>query len=253
MFKQHSNDNYEARFGELEKKIDYIEKQNSELLWASYFRDSIVSSSWVKDKSFSATNGAASYSFLYKLFKIYEILQPSVIVEFGLGQSTNLTRQYCSANSRSLAIVVDHDDSWVKTYQKFTKGIDNLSLKILPTEDFELRDGAIGAKDTQYKGVKKVLARSLGNKKLNLVIVDGPIGVDKEYSRTDILGLTGDLADRFVVIIDDSNRTGEQNTIKILRDELNKVGVNYADWTVNGMKQQTIFASSDIADILWAV
>lgn len=253
MFKQQSNDSIDKKLRALEEKISYIEKQNSELLWANYFRDSIVSSSWVKDKSFSATNGAASYSFLYKLFKVYEIVQPETILEFGLGQSTNLTRQYCSVNKKAFAVVCDHDDLWVETYKKYTKGLDNLTLEVLPTEDFILEDGTIGAKDTQYKKVEKALLKSFGRQKLNLVIVDGPIGVDKKYSRTNILSLVDSLARKFVVIIDDSNRIGEQNTITLLRKSLKEKDIEFADWTVNGMKQQTIFASTDIADILWAI
>lgn len=242
------------RFQRIEEKLDGIEKQNSELLWASYFRDSIASSDWVHDKSFSAVNGAASYSFLYKLFKVYDIFKPEVILEFGLGQSTNLTRQYCAANKKSIAVVFDHDRTWVDTYKAFTDGINNLSLKVAPTEDFKLPDGSFGAADTQYKGLKKILkASDIANKKLNLIIVDGPIGVDKSFSRTDILGLTSHLADTFVIIIDDSNRQGEQATIALLRERLSKKKIDYADWTVNGMKQQTIFASKDIADVLWAI
>lgn len=249
MLKQRAKKAINSRFQKIENRLDYIEKQNSELLWASYFRDSIASSNWVIDKSFSATNGAANYSFLYKLFKIYDIIKPNSILEFGLGQSTNLTRQYCAANKSTNAIVIDHDNAWVETYKKYTKGIKNLTLEVLPTEDFKLKDGRLGAKDTQYKGLKK----TIGDKKFNLVIVDGPIGVDKEYSRTDILGLTNALADTFVILIDDSNRTGEQNTVRLLRDKLDKNKKRYTDWTVNGMKQQTIFASADVADILWAI
>lgn len=244
---------FDDRLKELESRLDRIEKQNSELLWASYFRDSIASSEWVHNKSFSAVNGAASYSFLYKLFKIYDVLKPKNILEFGLGQSTNLTKQYCIANKSAKAIVCDHDKKWVEAYSSTITGIDNLFLLLSPTEDFRLADGTIGAKDTQYKNLKKKLSQGNHTEKFNLIIVDGPIGVDKKYSRTDIIGLTDRLDKTFVVIIDDSNREGEQNTISLLKANLDNKGVGYADWTVNGSKQLTIFASNDVADLLWAI
>lgn len=243
----------EERIQALEAQLEVIEKQNSELLWASYFRDSITSSEWVKNKSFSAVGGAASYSFLYKLYRIYDVIKPISILEFGLGQSTNLTRQYCIANKKAKAVVVDHDEVWVDAYSNLIKGVDNVSLLLCDTEDYLLPDGSVGAKDTQYASLKTKLKNKKYNPTYDLIIVDGPIGVGKPYSRTDVLGLTDKLASTFVIIIDDSNRDGEQRTVELLRQQLDKKKIKYSDWTVNGLKQQTYFSSPDIADLLWAI
>lgn len=248
-FKKYFNNRFEV----LENHLEDIKKQNSELLWASYFRDSIASSNWVINKSFSAVNGAANYSLLYKILKVYEFVKPNNIIEFGLGQSTNLTRQYCAANPKAHAVVLDHDKQWVNAYSEMTKNINNLSLIVCDTEDFILPNGDIGAKDTQYEGLKQKLSKINKNNLFDFIIIDGPIGVDKRYSRTDILNLTDKLASTFVIIIDDSNRKGEQNTISLLRGMLEEKKIRYSDWTVNGIKQQTIFATVDIADVLWAL
>ena len=244
--------NMQTQLSEIENRLKEIEKLNQELLWGSYFQNSIASSNWVLDRSFSATNGAANYSLLYKLFKVYDIVKPKNILEFGLGQSTSLTRQYCVANKSAHAIVCDDSREWVKTYESTIEGVDNLKLLFCDTEDFVLPDGSVGAEDTQYKGLKPKL-KKITKEPFDLVVVDGPVGVGKPYSRTDILGLVDNLAKTFVVIIDDSNRVGEQSTITLLRKALEEKKKNFADWTVNSTKQQTIFASKDVADILWSV
>lgn len=117
--------------------LDRIRRQNNELLFANIFRDSIRSSRWLIDKSFSPYRGAANYSLLYKLYKIYDIYRPENILEFGLGQSTKLTSYYAASNKKAEALVIDNSDEWIAIYKSQTLQTPNLKLEKLAVRDFK--------------------------------------------------------------------------------------------------------------------
>lgn len=220
------------------QKLDETLKLNREILFANYFRDSIQNSTWVKDKSFSAYGGAANYSLLYKLYKIYDVVRPENILEFGLGQSTKLTLQYLKHNKKAKAFVIDDSQEWIDIYKNQFDIPNNLELIKLKLQDFKYK-GKILQKNNEYAGLKK----ATGKVKFGLVIVDGPIGYDKEYSRTNIVSLTDNLAKNFIVIFDDAERPGEQRTIQILKEELHKNKIEFAEFDVTANKTQRYIVS----------
>lgn len=228
-------------------KLDALTKQNEELLFANYFRDSIASSPWVKDKSFSAFQAAANYSFLYKLFKIYDILRPQNTLEFGLGQTTKLTTQYLAANSSAKAAVIDGDNDWIEIYKRQVSLPKNINISCLDLESARI-DGQL-VKDTQYKGLAKIT----GSKKYDFIIVDGPIGYDKEFARTNILSLLDNLSSSWVVVFDDAERAGEQNTIKEFEKRLNAKKIAYKTFTVSAIKSQTYFCCPELYKTLYNI
>lgn len=233
---------------ELGKKIELQERINKELLFANYFQDSIKNSTWVKDKSFSAFGGAANYSMLYKLFKVLDIIKPNIILEFGLGQTTKLTCQYAEANKNKKVIVIDDDTDWVDMYKKQTKVPKNLELITLELQDFRYKNKVL-----QRMGEYKDLDKVLGKTQFNLVIVDGPIGYDKEYPRTNVISLVNNLAKDFVVIFDDAEREGEQRTLDLFRKELNKSSIEFAEFSWNGSKTQHYFCAKHLYKMTFAI
>lgn len=225
----------------IEHRLELLEKQNRELLFASIFRDSIQDSNWVTNKSFSAFQAAANYSLLYKLFKIYDIVKPQNILEFGLGQSTRLTGQYISAHSEAKALVIDDDEEWIRIYKSQISDTNRMRIKKLPVGDFKYEK--ISSEKGEYVGLESIIKQA----KYNLIIVDGPVGHLREYSRTNIVSLIGNLAESWIVIFDDAERPGEQNTMNIFHKELRRLKIEYVDFEFSAAKSQHYFCSKDLA------
>lgn len=82
--------------------------------------------------------------------------------------------------------------------------------------------------------------------KFNLIIVDGPVRGGKNLPRTNILDVieNGNLDDDFIIIIDDSSRQGEKNTILKVENLLSNKDIKYTKFTRSGIKEQTIIISN---------
>ena len=230
---------------EINERLINVQSQNAELLFADYFRDSIQNSKWVTDKGFSAFGGAANYSLLYKLYKIYDIVKPQNVLEFGLGQTTKLSYQYAEANPNVKIIAIDDNKDWTEIYKKQITMPKNLNITSLALQDFRYK-GEVLQKLNEYKGLNRVI----GKTKFDLVIVDGPIGYDKEYSRTNIVSLSDSLAEDFIVIFDDAERIGEQRTINIFKQELAKNNVGFEAFDIAGSKTQHYIVASSVSRII---
>jgi len=229
---------------QINEKLDLLERQNVELLYANIFRDSIQDSEWVNNKSFSPFQAAANYSLLYKLFKIYDVFKPKAVLEFGLGQSTRLSAQYAANNSEVSVLAVDDNKEWIKIYESQLTRAGNLKIQHLPVGD--LRLDSITSKDAEYMGLGKVI----GNKKFNLIIVDGPVGHLKQYSRTNVVHLIDNLAKDWIVIFDDAERDGEKNTIELFKKQLDESKREYRNFEFSALKSQHYFCSPSVASMI---
>ena len=58
-----------------------IKKQTSEAVWAHIFHDTIVESTWLKDKTFSPGRWAVGYPYLYVMYRILNEVHPKRILE----------------------------------------------------------------------------------------------------------------------------------------------------------------------------
>lgn len=233
---------------EVNQRIMSLQYSNSELLFAQYFRDSIQGSSWIYDKSFSAYGGAANYSLLYKLFKIYDIIGPMNVLEFGLGQTTKMSSQYALANKKSSILVIDDDKEWVDIYRKQTSIPDNMKLVVLGLQDFKYKSTNL-QKNSEYAKLNSVI----DDIKFNLIIVDGPVGWDKDYPRTNVISLVDSLADDWIVVFDDAERPGERRTIDLFRERLDVANMRYSEFEVRGGKAQYYFCSPGLYKAVYAI
>jgi len=228
---------------------DKLLQINNELLYAHIFSDSIKDSSWLKNKSFSPYQGAANYSFLYKLFRIYDVIQPKNILEFGLGQTTKLTYHYTKyKNKSSKALVIDDNQQWIDIYKKETINSKNFLIKRLDTTSFTYK--GIITLASKYANLNNIIKKE----KFDLIIIDGPIGYDKEYPRTNILDLIkNNLSNKWIIIIDDTNRSGEQNTINLMVHKLQIMNIKFYSFTIEGSRQQTVLCSLNIHKLVYAI
>ena len=176
------------------------------------FDDTINGCPWLKYKNLSAGGWASDYGLMYTLFRILNDTHPHRILEFGLGQSSKLIHQYANYYDDTYAVTYEHDDKWIDF---FKNGLfDQYKINIHTTE----------LEETVYKGENtlsyKNNCKELIGQKFDLIVIDAPFGSPR-YSRSQILNIIPDcLSDSFCIIMDDYNRTGEQETINELKEIL---------------------------------
>lgn len=219
------------------KKQNQIMKLQRESLYAQIFNNSIQDSEWLKYRNFSPGGWAVDYSFLFVLFKILNSMRPSKVIEFGLGQSSKLVHQYASYYQKD-AITIEHDKNWVDFFQKDKSGDYQINIKLM---DLEM----ISYKETETRTYAEIEDYCNGNK-YDLIVADGPFG-SEHYSRSQIINLAKDnLAKSFCVIIDDTNRIGEKETISELLTVLDNQKVGYCHKTYKSIKSFTVVCSKDL-------
>lgn len=80
-----------------------------------------------------------------------------------------------------------------------------------------------------------------------MISIDAPFGSPCYiYARADILELLPQcLKKSFVIILDDYNRTGEQNTVKLLKEKLDDEKIMYCEGVYSGNKDIFVITSMD--------
>ena len=223
---------------DLQKWRDMSERQFKELNFADLLHDTIIESGWLHDKSFSLHGWAANYSFIYMLYRILDNAKPQNILEMGMGQTSRLTSQYAAyCNPNATLDIIDNDAGWIATYQpqlaqnEHTK-VHQRDLEFFTYDETECR---------KYKDLNKIV----GNAKYDLIIVDGPFGGGQTFPRSNILDLikNHNLDDDFIIVFDDAERKGEQNTIAQTIKLLQEQNMEHFVFQRFGIKTQTYITS----------
>lgn len=243
-----ANDDLLQKITTQEKTLEDLRsktQQNfSELNYADLLHDSITQSSWLKDKSFSLFGWAANYSFIYTLYRILDKVNPQNILEMGLGQTTKLTSQYIAyKNPQAELDVCEHSQEWIDIYKTDLPTAKNIKINHFDLEYFEYD----GKQNDKYAG----LTDFVGNKKFDIIIVDGPVGGGKNLPRSNILDLVqnNNLAENFIIIFDDAERMGEKTTIAKTKELLKTKNIEFFSFERNGIKRQHIITSKSKAYI----
>lgn len=240
------NVNLNNRINDLEEKILRLEKLSEktykiskETLFADMFHDTINNSEWF-NIPLSLCSWAIGYNYAYLLFRVLNEVKPKNILEAGLGQSTKIITEYVKKFENVNHDIVEHNSSWIDFFKNHTDMSNMQNIHLLEMIEKEKN----GFKYNCYKNFKK----EFKNKKYNLISIDGPIGGGNHFSRIDILDLIPEcLDDTFVIMLDDSEREGEQNMIQLLEEKLRKNGVKYCSGTYEGECDLYICTSEDIS------
>lgn len=223
---------------ELQDWRNLANRQFNELYYADLLHDTIINSTWLKDKSFSLHGWAANYSFMYMLYRILDNAKPQHILEMGMGQTSRLTSQYVAyCNTQATLDIIDNDVGWIETYKPQLAENENIKvyqrdLKFFTYEGIECR---------KYKDLDKVA----DNKKYDFIIVDGPYGGRQPFPRSNIIDIieNNNLSNDFIIIFDDAERKGEGNTIVNTMQLLKKQQTEYMTFQRNGIKTQQFITS----------
>jgi len=146
---------------------------------------------------------AANYSLLALIFRACHELPVNRVLELGAGQSTLLLNAISGSRSPRLPITtVESDAIWAERIGK--QVAHEVLLHRLETREFLGRPALCYAKPEALPT------------EVDLMIVDGPLGV-RRFSRWSALEVASRcLAKEFLIIFDDAERRGEQDTIRVL-------------------------------------
>lgn len=219
---------------EIKKKLA---TQQTEILKGLIYNNTIADSAWLKFKSISPGVWAADYGLLYTIYRVLNGMKPQSVLEFGLGQSSKLIHQY-SNYYKVPAITCEHDEQWVNFFNEGKDGDYNITIKKVELEK------------VKYKGFETLSIRNqetlFGSQKFDFILVDAPFE-SEHFSRSQILSLVKhNLASRFCIIIDDSERKGEQETITELKNIMKENDIKYCCKEYSSSKRHYLLASPDL-------
>lgn len=231
---------------------EYNQNVNNELHYAFVFNDTIKDSLWLKRKNFSLIHGAANYSLMYYIFRALDDGKPKNILELGLGQTTKLTSQYVNYYKDAKLTVLEADETWIENFSKNLELGENIEIKCMDIEKFEYNN----TENLRFKDFLEVV----GDEKYDLIIIDGPQGYIVEngvsrfldYPRSNVWQLIqNNLAEDFIIIMDDFERQGEQNTMNELKDLLRKNDLEFFEHSCFGMDYQNGIFSQKYRFLSW--
>lgn len=220
---------------------------SQEILWSNTFRDTVVGSKWLKDQAFSPGRAAIGYPTLYALYRILDEYRPKSILELGLGQSTKMIGSYVKYAVENGVdckhYIVEHDTSWIGFFRnmfELSLGTEVVHLNLIKAPFSEE-----GEEET-YLNLYDGFRNRFQDKKFDLIFIDGPFG-SPVYSRMDIIEILPEcLSDSFVLMLDDAERRGEQNTLAIIKNILEENNIKYAFSYYSGIKSTAIITSADL-------
>ena len=217
------------------------QRNAKELLWADIFNDVSSDSVWLKNKSFSAGRWAVGYQYLYAVYRILNEVKPDSILELGLGQSTRLISQYAAYNSEAQHTVVEHNPNWIQFFQQDFQLAENSQIVQLEREYKSFREDSHVLAFANFK-------ETFAGQKFDFISIDAPLGGEAiVYARIDILELLPDcLEESFIIVVDDFNRQGEKNTVKVLEETLIEHHIAYKKGVYSGQKDCLIICSEDL-------
>ncbi len=229
------------KFFGIRKVLNKLTENNNllkELIWADIFKNSIDGSNWLIDKSFTPGRWAVGYPLLFVLYKILDELKPKNILEFGLGQSTRMFKQYAEKFSSVKITTLEHDPEWALHFISKNNIPENLSIKIV-------NNVIVNYKGYDTLSINKV-QEILKNEIFDLVLVDAPYGSER-YSRSQILEIVPDKIkkDNFCIIIDDFNRVGEKDTTIELEKIMKNAKLQFESVIYKGEKEFILYCSTN--------
>ncbi|MBE8727777.1 hypothetical protein [Flavobacterium hungaricum] len=203
--------------------------QNKELEWAHIYHDSIRGKKWLEELPLNIGRWAGNYSFFYVLNRVLNDYKPKSILEFGLGESSKFVMSFIDNTLfETKHIIIEQNEKWKDAFKLNNKVSNNTLIKVCPLEKIEVK----GYKTNSYKNLDSEI-----QEKFDLYIVDGPFGSER-FSRYDIVKLAENfkLNDEFIILLDDFNRLGEQDTAKELLQILKEKNIKIYTETYIGIK-----------------
>lgn len=211
-----------------------------EFIYQSKFKKLLKRKNW-DDIKIKPWGYAANWSLLYFLIKLLDEKKPNKILELGSGETTKLLFRYIKENISSDVIVLEDNIEWFNN-NKMNFIAERFSYLCKPLKELEVNKRICNWYSYDF------LDLSQQEKKFNLVLIDGPKGI-RRFSRLGIIKYLPDILDQtnYIIIFDDSSRKGEEDTIKIVLEKFDTIGLEYNKFNLYGIKKQTCIVSSNFS------
>jgi hypothetical protein len=211
--------------------------QNEELLWASIFHDSIRGKKGIENLPLNIGRWAGNYSFFYVLTRILNDYQPKQIIEFGLGESSKFVSTYLDNYLLdSEHLILEQDANWKSIFENKFELSKRSNIKVLPLKTKK-------HKEFEYNGYENI--EDIVQSKFDLYIIDGPFG-SPNYSRFDVFSLAEklNLEDEFIIMMDDFDRKGEQQTTSELLELFENKNIKIYSEIYKGVKSVKVICTA---------
>jgi hypothetical protein len=220
----------------IRKQNELLISQCSELEWANIYHDAIRDKEWLEILSLSPGRWAVNYSFLYVLVRILTDCRPNKILELGLGESTKIVSSFLDNYlAKSTHLIIEQDLLWIDDFSSRFELSPNSNITHLELETKIVNNKPVKS----YSSIENKITESF-----DFYIVDGPFG-SANFSRYDICLIADkiELNDEFIILIDDYNRLGEQETANSLIKLLTEKGIETHVGSYFGIKGQIVIAT----------
>lgn len=208
-----------------ERNAKKLEGGVRDILAAINFNRAIEGSDWIKRKDFAPGNFAVENQYMYSIFKILDTGKFGSVLDIGMGQTSKLVSQYANYHPECMQVIIEESQEWATLFSNSLVMSENIEILIMKYVFVE--------KNKQPVRVFEGFSEKLKGKKFDFISIDAPLGGDmKEYSRIDILSILPEcLNTSFVIMIDDVNRQGENNTVKDILKILENNNIKYC-WNI---------------------
>ncbi|MEG3164807.1 hypothetical protein U1701_09395 [Sphingomonas sp. PB2P19] len=181
-----------------------------------------------EEDRFFPTGGAANYSLLYLILRIGSEFRPASVLDIGAGQSTLLWAMLQRRGLVGAVLTLENDAEWAARIGA------QVTHQIMVSPLQPMRVGRRTVLSYDWAAVKT-------DRRFDVIVCDGPRGTPRQ-SRSGILAMLDQVPDDFALILDDSEREGEQDTVALVHDRLQAAKRDYAVGVVRAAKTQAVFA-----------
>lgn len=195
---------------EKQKELQAITQEN---VWANIYHDSIRGYEHLQSLPLNIGRWAGNYSFFYLLHRVLKDFKPNNVLDLGLGESSKFISTYIENYlPETNHTIGEHNDDWIAFVQKNFNLSPNSKIEKLELEKKTINNFEVNA----FKNFTNKF-----NHFYDLIVIDAPFGSPR-FSRYDIISyIEKTKFDKdFVIILDDTNRKGEQDTLEIIIEKL---------------------------------
>lgn len=205
------------------------------------YKDIVAKTEWLYDKTFELGGFAVDEAYILYMLKFLNAHKFSDILDLGCGQTTLILNQYVKY-AHSKLLTIESDSQWIVKLENEHQNVNvRDNTRFYKTETNEA---------SMYIALTCDLIRE--NRKFDLISVDGPYGFNCKFmSRLNILEIinNGLLADKFLIMVHDTNRLAEMNTVNACKSILKNYGVNYTEKILHFGKGTTIITNIDVLSV----
>lgn len=181
---------------------------------------------------FYPVGAAANYGLLYLVLRIALEIHPKSVLDIGAGQSSVLWSKLSRSGLAHKVVTVEDSSEWAAAMRPRLET--TLLLSPLTTQE-------VSGRTIQTYNWNDIASEG----PYSVIVCDGPWGVPR-YSRFGVLNLIdGTLPENFIIVLDDAERPGEQDTEAAIVSRLTELKRKFRHGHTIARKRQAVFAGGE--------